>query len=167
MAVLLVPACAAAQGESPRQSYILAHDHGWVELTIADVSVPAHPVQDDSGRPTFARPDCSLELKLSDERFLAETLTPAGAAPPYRVDSGFRFAAPTGLLAASLTYRGCRDSTAPDVTVSFPVVVDAGRVTQITFDGSLANAKVPASDTAVTLESLDARLQEIERRMPK
>jgi hypothetical protein len=160
----LVPGCASAQAIAPREGYILAHDHGWVELGILDDAVPMYRSTDDSGRTVQSVPEsCGVTISLNGEPFLISPLYPAGSSPPYRVDSGFRFPAPVGLFAAKLAYSGCRGSADADREFSFVLTVASGQVTEIAFDGDTVDAKPPTPDEAVTLQSLDARLQRIER----
>jgi hypothetical protein len=164
LAVLGIPGCAAAQQSvAPREGYILAHDHGWVELAILDDSIPMYALTDESGVVQRSVPVCSVAIDLNSELFLRAPLYPAGSSEPYRVDSGFRFPAPVGVFSASLAYSGCRGSEDADRELPFVLTVVSGQVTEISFDGDALQARASAPDEAVTLQSLDARLQRIER----
>ena len=164
IAVLGIPGCASAQAVAPREGYILAHDHGWVEIAILDDSVPMYSSTDESGRTTESAPGlCSLTVSLNGEPFLQSPLYPAGSSAPYRVDSGFRFPAPVGLFAARISYSGCRGGEYADRNLPFTLVVASGQVSAVSFDGDAVETGAPAPDDAVTLQSLDARLDRIER----
>ena len=164
LAAAIIPGCATAQPVQPREAYILAHDHGWVELTILDDSVPTYRTTDESGQTVATVPEwCGVRIELNGEPFLDVSVYPSGSTEPYRVDSGFRFPAPIGLFSASLAYSRCRGSAEADRDVSFYLTVATNQVTSITFNGNSVEARAPTADSGVTLQSLDARLQRIER----
>ena len=41
-------ACAAVIDQTERRDYILAHPHGWIELTVADESIPMVPLSEEN-----------------------------------------------------------------------------------------------------------------------
>jgi len=164
LALVNAPGCASAQEVAPREGYILAHDHGWVELAILDDAIPVYTSTDESGVAVRRVPDeCAVRITLNSEPFLHGPLYPAGSSEPYRVDSGFRFPAPVGLFSTELAYSGCRGSAEADREFPFYLTVASGQVTLISFDGDAVEARSPTPDEAVTLQSLDARLDRIER----
>jgi hypothetical protein len=119
---------------------------------------------DESGQPVASVPEsCTVRIELNDEPFLDVSVYPSGSAEPYRIDSGFRFPAPIGLFSARLAYSRCRGTAEADRDVAFYLTVATNQVTSITFDGDSVDARAPSPDSGVTLQSLDARLQRIER----
>ncbi len=69
-----IAACATAVSP-PREAYILAHDHGWIELTVADADVPA--ALPSEGEPyVLGPPDCDITVWVDNERFVAESVYP-------------------------------------------------------------------------------------------
>ena len=96
---ILSSGCADAVSPA-RESYIRAQQHGWVELTVEDWAVP--PLPPESTKPI----ECQLTVSLNGEEFLSEAVYPHGDEPPYRVQSGFRFPAPTGTHNLVLAYSG-------------------------------------------------------------
>ena len=157
----ILAACASAQTPEPREAYIRAHAHGWVELTLDDRTVPSHTVVAVDGHTVEVKPQCSISVLLNSEPFLRQAVFPAGASPPYRVSTGFRFAVPAGTYVFRLRYAGCRspgDEDA-DLEVEGEVAIADRRVTSVRFDGSVLEIGAPVEDTAVTLESLDASIE--------
>ena len=150
-------ACAATL-DSDRRDYILAHPHGWVEVSIADGHVPQVPETDSEGRlVSFVRPDdCSIEVRLDREPFVYNAVYPTGEQPPYSVKSGFRFPAPVGPALLSIHYAGCdRNGDAVSSTdAQLSIAVEQARVVQVHFDGTELVADPPRDNSVVTLDDL-------------
>ena len=84
----LLPGCATASSED-RRAYILAHPHGWVEITIADPHVPDVPLSTDADSPWRRPSSCGVAVVLNDEPILYESAYPSGEAAPRASSIGF------------------------------------------------------------------------------
>jgi hypothetical protein len=151
-----VVACASSSASVARREYILAHAHGWVEISIADADVPDLPVVRD-GKQILVRPDtCSVYVELDGEPFVSGTAYPVGTVAPYRVETGFRFPAPVGSHVLELSYGGCdveageRSST----SVELPIVTEERQVSEVRFDGQTFRAEPVRVDPVVTLDDV-------------
>jgi hypothetical protein len=166
LTVNFVMAGCATAVSPPREAYILARDHGWIDITVSDSAVPAAPFSTDEKEYVIRPPVCTVELLLNGERFLSEGVYPVGDQPPYRLESGFRFVAPVGQLALQIEYHGCdvgKDGKAGSVSITTPIEVRKNLVAPIIFDGSSLFVEGLRENEAVTLEKLDDRLNKIER----
>jgi hypothetical protein len=103
----LLPGCATASSED-RRAYILAHPHGWVEITIPDPYVPDVPPAQDSDDPWQRPSSCGVSVELNDEPVLYESAYPSGESAPYSASIGFRFPAPVGATELRFSYRHLR-----------------------------------------------------------
>lgn len=137
-ALVLVARSAPAQTSQERRDYILAHPHGWIEITLDDRAIPQVPSEDED-HPGLVKPhSCSLHVELGGEPFLRGTVYPLGDQAPYTAKSGFRFPAPVGSTKLRVGYAGCDVEGEKRATVEAeaPIVVEESRVTRIEFDGS-------------------------------
>jgi len=152
---LVGPACAS--GVPPeRIAYVTARPYGWVELTIADLSIPRVPVGREDAR-EWARPNtCSLEVMLDGEPWFSGLVYPQGDEPPYRANSGFRFPAPKGEVVMRVLYSGCRvqDDSRVDVDLFSGFVVQDASVHEFVFDGSELRAEPVRSDPTIQLRDV-------------
>src|SRR5688572_6221774 len=103
---ILAGAAACASTIQERRDHILAHPHGWVELSLDDRAVPPVPAsEEDPDR--LVRPDsCSVKVLLDREPFVYGDAYPTGDAAPYAAKTGFRFPAPVGSALVGVEYRG-------------------------------------------------------------
>ena len=85
---VLVPGCATASSED-RRAYILAHPHGWVEITISDPHIPDVPPAEDSNDPWQPPSSCGVSVELNDEPVLYEAAYASGESAPYSATTGF------------------------------------------------------------------------------
>jgi hypothetical protein len=153
---ILVAAVACASTLQERRDYILAHPHGWVELSLADRAVPQVPESDDEPD-TLVRPDsCSVEVLLDREPFVYGSAYPVGDTPPYSAATGFRFPAPVGPALLAVQYRGCdvADGKASVASAELSIGVEENRVVEVHFDGAALAADPPRDDTVVTLDDI-------------
>ena len=159
--LLTTSGCATAVSPA-REAYILAKSHGWVEITINDTSVPARPPRegDEKEYPV----SCYLSVNVNHENYLRDELYPIGENPPYSIKSGFRIAVPEGVSNIEFTYGGCKvvKNEVTNHTVETTVSIQEGWVTPIAFDGSSFAVGMSEPNQAVTLESIDDRLKNIE-----
>jgi hypothetical protein len=156
--LLLLPSCATGASED-RRAYILAHPHGWIELTISDDSIPKVPVDEpdpDTGE-TWVRPArCGVEILTNQEPFLYDHAYPNGSEAPYRAVTGFRFPAATGATKVHLTYHGCRlvEGRVADLELDAEIAVEEGRTHEILFDGRSLLVHPARPSSVVTLEDI-------------
>jgi len=150
-------ACAATL-DRDRSDYILAHPHGWVEVSIADSAVPQVPSSRSEGEPVqWLRPEsCSLEVRLDREPYVHNAVYPTGAQPPYSVKSGFRFPAPVGPALLTVIYEDCdHDGDAVSSnTAQLYIAVEQSRVVEVHFDGTDLVADPPRDNSVVTLDDI-------------
>jgi hypothetical protein len=152
---LLAPlACASTSIE--RRDYILAHPHGWVEVTVADDQIPQVPKSEDEPGKLVRPRSCTIEVSLDGEPFIYGASYPTGDAPPYAADTGFRFPAPPGAAELVVEYSGCdvESGKAASVRVSGQVAVERDRVSEVRFDGAALTALPVRDDSVVTMEDL-------------
>jgi hypothetical protein len=148
-------AAACATTIQERRDYILAHPHGWVELSLDDRAVPPVPFSEEDER--LVRPDsCSLSVLLDREPFVYGSVYPTGDAAPYAADTGFRFPAPVGPALVVVEYRGCDGRREGDAftTAELYIGVEEGRVVEVHFDGDTLAADPPRENPVVTLEDV-------------
>jgi len=152
---IFVAAVACASTLQERRDYILAHPHGFVELSLDDRAVPQVPASDED--PTLVRPEsCSIEVLLDREPFVYGSAYPIGDAPPYAAETGFRFPAPVGPALLSISYAGCDaggDEGTPTKAELY-IGVEEGRVVEVHFDGAALAADPPRDDNVVTLDDI-------------
>jgi len=159
--LLTTSGCATAVSPA-REAYILAKSHGWVEITISDTSVPARPPRegDEKEYPV----SCYLSVNVNHENYMRDELYPIGENSPYSIESGFRIAVSEGVSNIEVTYGGCRvvENEVINHTVETTVSIREGWVTPIVFDGDSLAVGVSELNKAVTLESINDRLKNIE-----
>jgi len=156
--VVLAGAVACAATFDNRSDYILAHPHGWVEVSIVDTAIPAVPVSQSEGKPVeWARPlVCSIDIRLDREPFARGDLYPAGDRPPFSAKSGFRFPAPVGPSLLTVNYSGCdlRGGELAETDAQLYIGVEDSRVVEVHFDGTELVADPPRDNSVVTLDDL-------------
>jgi len=141
-------ACASTSIE--RREYILAHPHGWVEVSVADAAIPQVPKSEDDA--TLVRPEsCSIAIKLDGEPFVYGSSYPTGDSPPYAADTGFRFPAPAGRTELVIEYSGC---DAAMVQTGQEIAVELDRVSEVRFDGTALTPLPVRDDSVVTLDDV-------------
>jgi hypothetical protein len=150
----LVPGCAAAN--SDRRAYILAHPHGWMEVTIADGEIPAVPPGEDSDDPWERPYSCDIRVQLNDEPILRASAYPTGDGEPYFVNTGFRFPVPIGAIELELLYASCRVEDGEIVSKQFfeKLVVKEDQTHEIVFNGLNLRILEPRPDEVVSLEDI-------------
>jgi hypothetical protein len=135
--------------------YILAHAHGWVEVSIEDFDIPGVPTSAED--PTLTRPtSCGVYVTLDDERFVAGDAYPLGETAPYTAKTGFRFAAPVGSHRLELSYRGCNVVEGEPSNIEAKLTIDVvdTLVTELHFNGTALRADLPRPDPVVSLDDV-------------
>ena len=156
IALIVLTPIACASTLEQRRDYILAHPHGWVEVSIQDSAIPALRSLDDPSA-ALVRPDsCSVEIRLDREPVVQGAVYPTGDSAPYAAASGFRFPVPIGPARIQLGYAGCdlESGNRSSVDVELEIAVEDGRVTEVRFDGSTLTALPTRDDSVVTLEDV-------------
>ena len=158
--LLTVPSCATAASED-RRAYILAHPHGWIELTIDDRSIPLVPVEEESdnsqAQVSIRPPQCNVIAHVNEEPLLWEQAYAAGQEAPFQATTGFRFPAPSGVAKLHLAYSGCRVDDKGKVTsvaADGEFTVQEDLTHEIRFDGTALHIHSPRPDNVVTLEDV-------------
>ena len=156
LAVLVAAIVACASTIEERRDYILAHPHGWVEVSLEYSEIPQVPsAAKEGGDPD--RPDsCSLEVRIDREPFVYGSTYPVGDAPPYSIKSGFRFPVPVGPARIEVRYAGCDVAAQKpsSVTARSEITVEEDRVTEVSFDGARLVAQPTRENSVVTLEDI-------------
>lgn len=154
-----ITACAATLAVE-RRDYILAHPHGWVEVSIADKNIPLVPNLDEESkkeRGAWVKPErCLARIQVNEEDFVYDSVYPLGATPPFEVTSGFRFPVPVGAAALKLTYGGCRveNEKEKNVEVAVLIGVEENMTLEAHFDGTQLTFDAPRPNRVVTLEDV-------------
>jgi hypothetical protein len=152
---MLLPGCATASSED-RRAYILAHPHGWVEITISDPYVPDVPSSEEPDGP-WQRPfSCGVSVKLNDEPILYGSAYPSGESAPYSTSTGFRFPAPVGATDLRFSYSRCRMADEETVSIELPAVlfIEEDQTHEVVFDGAELAVRAPHPNEVVTLEDI-------------
>ncbi len=144
--LLALSGCGRASISEDRKNFILAKEHGWIELSV-DIS-PQLINQTTTS--------CILEASINGEIFLTEPLFPSGA-PEKSIKTGFLFAIPSSKSEVVLNYSQCQK--VPNQTVA-SVDIPADTLARLKFDGKTIAASAPESYKPATLgvlaEKLDA-----------
>jgi hypothetical protein len=153
----LFPSCARAISQE-RRDYILAHPHGWVELSFNDYQIPSIPVQEKK-KTVFLKPEqCRVTVEIDDEPYFSDSVYPFGEVEPYRVESGFRFPAPVGLTSLRFFYSGCdvgeKEEESGSVEQLVEITVQENMVHNLAFDGTSLTTSEVTPNKAVTLEDI-------------
>ena len=155
LAGMFLSGCATAFSED-RKAYILAHPHGWVEVTVSDLKIPDVP-QDEESKDIWVRPySCGVSVSINEEPILRDAAYPSGEVAPYAVSTGFRFPAPVGGAELEFSYSRCRieddEIVSIELTASFPI--EEGDIHEIVFDGISLEIQEPRPNDVVTLEDV-------------
>ena len=149
-------ACASvSRGDTPRVDYILAHAHGWVEVSIQDLDIPDIPTSEKD--PTPIRPSsCGVYVTLDGESFVSGDAYPFGETPPYAARTGFRFPAPVGSHRITLSYTGCNVVEGKRSSIEAKLAIDVvdALVTELHFDGTALRADPARPDPVVSLDDV-------------
>ncbi|NHZ63042.1 hypothetical protein [Massilia genomosp. 1] len=127
LAVLLSnTGCNAKEMPDARRDYLLAHEHGWIDLVVkAPATAPA-------AAPGFKPGEaCSVGLTINGDMLLFEnaSLADAGGAG---MPVGFRFVAPAGKLDAALHLHGC---VKDELVLKLPLQLTKDHLVELAFDG--------------------------------
>ncbi len=152
---VLLPGCATASSED-RRAYILAHPHGWVEITISDPNVPDVPPAEESDDPWQPPSSCSVSVTLNDEPMLYAFAYPSGESAPYSASTGFRFPAPVGDTELRFSYSQCRVAEGETVSLELSAVllIEQDQTHEVVFDGAELAVRAPHRNEVVTLEDI-------------
>ena len=125
LAVLLLNAgCEAKEMPDSRRDYLLAHEHGWIDLVVkAPASAPGY-------KPGEA---CTVGLMINGDMLLFENASLADAGMPV----GFRFVAPAGKLDAALHLHGC---VKDELVLKLPLQLTKDHLVELAFDGAALTA---------------------------
>jgi hypothetical protein len=155
-ALVTLAQTACAQSSQERRDYILAHQHGWAEVTIDDRAIPQVPSNDED-HPGPVKPEsCSLHVELGGEPFVYGSVYPIGDLAPYSAKSGFRFPAPIGSTQMQISYSGCdvEGDKGATVEVEAPIAVEESRVTEVEFDGARLAPLATRPNSVITLDDV-------------
>ncbi len=170
MIVLSFTGCAKANISRSREAFILSQPHGWIDIAISDLNIPAElPPKnikpEDKLEWVPKPPSCYFIVKLNNEEFLYEPIFPFGKEAPYKVDTGFRFPAPIGVFELTIHYENCdiEDGEMTDSEFSSIISIDERMITSIFFDGDLINILEQKENDEVTLEDIYNKLEKLEK----
>lgn len=138
--------CGRAEVSDVRNDYILAKDHGWIELAV---KIPAKALEQ-----RIKGENCMLEASLNGESFIQETLFLQGGDAP-TINTGFLFAAPAVPTEVTLRYSKCLKA---DQQISASVVLPKDQLLKLEFDGQKITVAAPVAYQPANLSSLDERL---------
>lgn len=157
-----------------RKAYITSQPHGWVEVELFDDNIPSRekpkdltPEEAAEWRPS--PPSCHLVVYLNNERFLSEDIFPYGQAPPYIVETGFRFPAPIGIFAIDIYYFGCDVEQVEGETQSDPslkilsseIEIVEDHVSTVFTSGDSIKLDPPREYEVITLDDIYRQLKAI------
>ncbi len=162
--LLLFFACSVNAVSPSREAYILAHEHGYLEIRVLDSNVESEPSDDPAALPL--PPTCRLEVTADREPLLDEFLYPTGDSPPFTIDMGFRVPLSAKEYEIQLEYSDCRvslDTSADNGDVAIEsalrVQIESGMVAELLFDGTDLSLSAVRADTAPTLARVLGQLE--------
>lgn len=152
---MLVPGCATASSEE-RRAYVLAHPHGWLEITISDASIPDVPSPEGADEPWRCPTSCGVSVEVNGEPVLRDSAYPNGESAPYSASTGFRFPVPVGDAELTLSYYRCRvaDGEVAALELAAMLVIAEGQTHEVVFDGADLAVRAPRPNEVVTLEDV-------------
>jgi len=171
--IIIFSGCATAEISESRHAYILANDHGWIEIEVRHQGIESISESEEIA----VMPLCGFVVYLNNEPFFTESVMPFGQEPPYQTDTGFRVPVPVGQFELKLRYSGCSgfaivvDSEGKEVKeaieleLRYQVEVKDNMVTEIYFDGKELSLKGFTPDYKVTLEDINEKLIRLERKL--
>ncbi|MFB9245659.1 hypothetical protein IV454_27140 [Massilia antarctica] len=146
LAVLLsTAACHAKEMPDSRRDYLLAHEHGWIDLTVKAPSGAAGIKAGES---------CDIALLVNGEMLLVESADLA-AADSAGMPVGYRFVAPAGKLQAELHIGRC---VKDELVVKVPLQLDKDHLLALAFDGAAATAGAATPFEPASLEWVRAEM---------
>ena len=171
--IIIFSGCATAEISESRHEYILANDHGWIEIEVRHQGIESILVDEE----TAVMPLCGFAVYINNEPFFTESIIPFGQEPPYKADTGFRVPVPVGEFELKLHYSGCSGFTyvtdsdgkeareAIELELIYRVEVKDNMVTEISFDGKELSLKGYTTNNKVSLEDINEKLKNIERKL--
>lgn len=173
--LLTVLGCAkkvVANISESRKAYITSQPHGWIEVELFDDNIPAKEKPKDLTPEEAAEwkpspPSCHLVVYLNNEEFLSEDIFPYGQAPPYSVNTGFRFPAPIGVFALEIYYLGCDVEQSEGDTqikpsrkiLSSEIDIIENNVTTVFTSGDSIKIDEPRENTVITIDDVYKQLK--------
>jgi hypothetical protein len=156
VALWVVAPLACASTSEQRRDYILAHPHGWVEVSLDDRAVPQVPKSEDEPGSRVRPESCAVQVLVDREPFTYGSAYPIGDSPPYSARTGFRFPAPAGQSRVEVSYSGCdvESGKVSGVIAELTIAIEQDRVSELRFDGSQLVALPPREDSVITLEDV-------------
>ena len=147
-ALLLVSGCGRAELSAARKDYVLAKDHGWLELTVE--------VPPGRFRPPTNQRHCALQVDINGETFTQEALYLQGDPGHYSVNTGFLLVAPAGVSTIDLSVGDCAATT---LHSTLSVTVAKNHMLQLAYNGQTLARTAEQAYLPPTLSSLDQRLR--------
>ncbi|KAF0814960.1 hypothetical protein IGB42_00036 [Andreprevotia sp. IGB-42] len=136
--------CSKAELPAYRENYILAKDHGWIELTV---DIPATVIkQPRKGEPA----SCGISVYINGENYLVAPL-PVTDKLAANLRSGFLFPAPANDLDVTVT-SDCSAAEQPDAQLQFKL--DKDSKAGLLFDGTQLHGTGTTKETPATLAGL-------------
>lgn len=162
LGVLVVLSGCATAVSPAREAYIRAKPHGWLDITIHDQSIPARPPRENEDKDYPL--SCRLGITINHEHYLSDELYPHGSTSPFTIKTGFRIAVPEGHAKIELSYKGCKvfENEVKTYTAEVIVTIRKGYITPLLFDGTNLVEGTAELNVAVTLETINDRLKNIE-----
>jgi hypothetical protein len=157
--------CATAGVSESRMAYITSREHGWIELSVQDSTIPPRPPKEKETDYVPSPPFCYFTVKLNKEEFIREEVYPFGDQPPYKLDTGFRFPVPVGEFRIDVIYTGCKEVENDENAIEYTVYANIAKdfVIPIKFDGEFLSVGTPFKNTVITLKDIDNRLKRVEQ----
>ena len=148
-------ACAASLPQD-RRDYILAHPHGWIEVTVSDFDIPYLPPTKEDPTVKVVPFSCNVRVDLNNERFLSGSAYPYGKEEPFTVETGFRFPVPSGDSDIQFIYSGCdvEGGEETSVIIETRLLISENHVTEIQFNGTDLTMLPEKKNSVVTLEDV-------------
>lgn len=151
----LFPNCAAGISQE-RRDYILSHPHGWVEISVNDNEIPNTPQKEDK-KIVFKRPySCMVAIRINQEPYFTDFVYPFRDEEPYKVESGFRFPAPVGIISLKIIYADCDVVEGKEGTIEEVIEIEVmeNMVHKLDFDGNSLVLEETAPNEKITLEDI-------------
>lgn len=139
LALLLSNTACAKRADDARAAYILAGDHGWLEVTL----VPASPPLEDNV-------PCAVWMAFNGEPMFSSDVS-LGPATPGAPPLGYRVPAPAGKLTLEAEVTGCVPTKA---RATLPLDLAKDQLVKLDFDGRAITVRSTTVFEPATLESM-------------
>ncbi|WP_035057258.1 hypothetical protein [Andreprevotia chitinilytica] len=142
-----------------RRDYILARDHGWLEISLKVDGIPDQPPVKGKSQAPGGPDSCFIGVAFNKEKMISTFAEAIGDKTPYSLDTGYRFAVPARPGNVSVSLEGCIQKPRQ---AELKVDISKGTVYNLAFDGTSLKLEGQHPFDSVTLDSLNGKLANLD-----